>query len=76
MRGDGCGSPELELYLTRVEIVGRAVIGSEFYELMQEAEQTPKITNWKWSRLFMAVRLTFWATLAHVSKGSVRNMTA
>ena len=36
---DGGGSPELGLYMTRSEILGRAVIGPEFYEIIHEAGQ-------------------------------------
>lgn len=42
---DGGPSPELMLYLARSEIVGRAVIGPEFYELIHEAGQTAQDTK-------------------------------
>jgi hypothetical protein len=41
----GGQSPELELYVTRVEIVGRALMGPLFYELVDEACQTERGPN-------------------------------
>ena len=42
---DGGGSPELGLYMTRSAIVGRAVIGPKFYQLIHEAGQIAQDTK-------------------------------
>ena len=42
---DGGGSPELGLYMSRSEILGKAVIGPEFYQLIHQAGQIQQDTK-------------------------------